>query len=39
VIVTDGEVEIRYVMPTDWAGEQVRFCHFAIGLSSRTTGA
>jgi site-specific DNA recombinase len=30
VIVTDGEVEIRYVMPTDRAGEQVRFCHLRL---------
>jgi site-specific DNA recombinase len=27
VIVSDGEVEIRYVMPTAKASEQVRFCH------------
>jgi site-specific DNA recombinase len=27
VIVTDGDVEIRYVLPTSPAGEQVRFCH------------
>jgi site-specific DNA recombinase len=27
VIVTDGDVEVRYVMPTDRASEQVRFCH------------
>jgi site-specific DNA recombinase len=32
VIVTDGEVEIRYVMPTDRASEQVRFCHLRLGL-------
>jgi DNA invertase Pin-like site-specific DNA recombinase len=30
VIVTDGEVEIRYVMPTDRASEQVRFCHLRL---------
>ena len=27
VIVTDDNVEIRYVMPTTTASEQVRFCH------------
>ena len=27
VIVTDGEVEIRYVIPTSPAGEATRFCH------------
>ena len=27
VIVTDGEVEIRYVIPTSPSSEQVRFCH------------
>ncbi len=27
VIVTDGEVEIRYVIPTGPRGEQGRFCH------------
>jgi site-specific DNA recombinase len=27
VIVTDEEVEIRYVIPTDPRSEQVRFCH------------
>jgi site-specific DNA recombinase len=27
VIVTDEEVEIRYVIPTDPGSEQVRFCH------------
>ncbi len=31
VIVTDGEVEIRYAMPTDRASEQVRFCHLRLG--------
>jgi hypothetical protein len=30
VIVTDGEVEIRYVMPTNRASEQVRFCHLRL---------
>jgi site-specific DNA recombinase len=27
VIVTDEELEIRYVIPTDPSSEQVRFCH------------
>ena len=27
VVVTDGEVEIRYVIPTTPESEQVRFCH------------
>jgi site-specific DNA recombinase len=27
VIVSDEEVEIRYVIPTDPSSEQVRFCH------------
>jgi site-specific DNA recombinase len=27
VIVTDGDVEIRYVVPTDPRGEQLSFCH------------
>jgi site-specific DNA recombinase len=27
VIVTEEEVEIRYVIPTDPSGEHVRFCH------------
>lgn len=35
VIVTDGEVEIRYVMPTDRASEQVRFCHLRLTYLSR----
>ena len=30
VIVTDGEVEIRYVMPTARPSEQVRFCHLRL---------
>jgi site-specific DNA recombinase len=30
VIVSSGEVEIRYVMPTDRASEQVRFCHLRL---------
>jgi site-specific DNA recombinase len=27
VVVTDGDVELRYVIPTTPASEQVRFCH------------
>jgi site-specific DNA recombinase len=27
VVVTDGDVEIRYVIPTSQSSEQVRFCH------------
>ena len=27
VIVTDEEVEIRYVIPTDPSSEHIRFCH------------
>jgi site-specific DNA recombinase len=30
VIVTDGEVEIRYVVPTTRASEQIRFCHLRL---------
>ena len=30
VIVTGGEVEIRYVMPTTQPSEQVRFCHLQL---------
>jgi site-specific DNA recombinase len=36
VIVTDGEVEIRYVMPTDRASEQVRFCHLRLDYTLLT---
>jgi site-specific DNA recombinase len=27
VVVTDSDVEIRYVIPTSLSGEHVRFCH------------
>ena len=27
VVVTDGEIEVRYVVPTHPSSEQVRFCH------------
>lgn len=30
VIMTDGEVEIRYVMPTDSSSEKIRFCHLRL---------
>ena len=30
VIVTDGDVEIRYVVPTTTASEQIRFCHLRL---------
>ena len=33
VIVTDDEVEIRYVIPTDPSSEHVRFCHLRIDYS------
>jgi site-specific DNA recombinase len=36
VIVTDGEVEIRYGMPTDRASEQVRFCHLRLDYRARS---
>jgi hypothetical protein len=35
VIVTDGEVEIRYVMPTTDASEQVRFCYLRLDYRAR----
>jgi site-specific DNA recombinase len=38
VIVTDGEVEIRYVMPTDHASEQVRFCHLRLDYRAGSPG-
>jgi site-specific DNA recombinase len=38
VIVADGEVEIRYVMPTDRAGEQVRFCHLRLAYLGGIAG-
>ncbi len=30
VIATNGEVEIRYVLPTTKASEQIRFCHLRL---------
>ena len=38
VIVTDGEVEIRYVMPTAKASEQVRFCHLRLDYRAGPPG-
>jgi len=44
VVVTDGDVEIRYVIPTTPASEHVRFCHLrtdyfdAIALAVDSTG-
>ena len=35
VIVSDGEVEIRYVIPTSPAGEAARFCHLHPGYRAR----
>lgn len=32
VIATDGEVEIRYVVPTDRSSEHIRFCHLRLVL-------
>jgi site-specific DNA recombinase len=37
VIVTDGEVEIRYVIPTSPQGEQMRFCHLRTDYFLRPT--
>ena len=37
VIVTDGEVEIRYVMPTTPPSEQVRFCHLQLDYRARSS--
>ena len=37
VIVTDGEVEVRYMMPTDRASEQVRFCHLRLDYRARSS--
>jgi site-specific DNA recombinase len=38
VIVTDGEVEIRYVVPTTRASEQIRFCHLRLAYRGRSRG-
>jgi site-specific DNA recombinase len=34
VVVTDGEVEIRYVIPTAPGSEQIRFCHLRLDYFS-----
>ena len=36
VIVTDGEVEIRYVWPTARRSEQIRFCHLRLDYRARS---
>jgi site-specific DNA recombinase len=36
IIVTDGEVEIRYVVPTTRASEQIRFCHLRLDYRARS---
>ena len=38
VIVTDGEVEIRYVVPTTKASEPVRFCHLRLNYRAGPPG-
>jgi site-specific DNA recombinase len=38
VIVTDGEVEIRYVMPTSKSSENTRFCHLYLDYRARSPG-
>ena len=35
VVVTDGEVEIRYVIPTSSASEAARFCHLRSDYRTR----
>ena len=37
VIVDDGQVEIRYVIPTSEAGEQTHFCHLRTDYFPRLT--
>lgn len=39
VLVNDGEVEIRYVVPTNKASEQVRFCHLCTDYSDGASAA
>src|SRR4051812_48207842 len=36
VIVTDGDVEIRYVMPTSKSSEHIRFCHLYMDYRTRS---
>jgi hypothetical protein len=37
VIVTDGDVEIRYVVPTHPRAEQTRFCHLRLDYRAGPT--
>jgi site-specific DNA recombinase len=37
VIVSDGEVEVRYVMPTCKNSEQIRFCHLQLDYRARSS--
>ena len=39
VVVTDGEVEIRYVIPTAPGSEQIRFCHLRLDYFDVPAGA
>ena len=38
VLVTDGEVEIRYVMPTSKSSENTRLCHLYLDYRTRSPG-
>ena len=37
VIVSDGDVEIRYVMPTCKNSEHIRFCHLHLDYRARSS--
>ncbi len=37
IIVTDEEVEIRYVVPTTRVSEQIRFCHLRLDYRARSS--
>jgi len=39
VVVTDDEVEIRYVIPTSPRGEHTRFCHLRLDYFDRPMAA
>jgi site-specific DNA recombinase len=39
VIVTDGDVEIRYVIPTSPRAEQTRFCHLRLEYRAGPSGS
>jgi hypothetical protein len=39
VIVTDGEVEIRYVIPTSSRAEQTCFCHLRLDYRAGSSGS